>query len=123
MWIFTKYGFYSAVCARQGDGSHRQPVDPSRIMVRARSRGHLEALKERFPEAFAGCEVMETSHTDYRYRQFVAKDTWRRVVDELVEEMDYDNFKADVARFGGHDAYHDSLHDVWSVMQTFQRKG
>jgi hypothetical protein len=20
MWLFTKYGFYSAVCARQGDG-------------------------------------------------------------------------------------------------------
>jgi len=38
MWIFTKYGFYSAVCARQGDGSHGQPVDPDRIMVRARVR-------------------------------------------------------------------------------------
>jgi hypothetical protein len=48
MWLFTKYGFYSAVCARQGDGSHGQPVDPNRIMVRARMRQHLEALKERF---------------------------------------------------------------------------
>ncbi len=47
MWLFTKHGFYSAVCARQGDGSHGQSVDPDRIMVRARVRSHLEALKER----------------------------------------------------------------------------
>ena len=46
MWIFTKYGFYSAVCARQGDGRHGQPVDPNRIMVRCRVRQHLETLKE-----------------------------------------------------------------------------
>ena len=37
MWIFTKHGFFSAVCARQGDGKHGQPVDPDRIMVRAGS--------------------------------------------------------------------------------------
>jgi len=33
MWIFTRHGFFSAVCARQGDGKHGQPVDPDRIMV------------------------------------------------------------------------------------------
>jgi len=39
MWLFTKHGFFSAVCARQGNGEHGQPVDPGRIMVRARGRG------------------------------------------------------------------------------------
>ena len=24
MWIFTQHGFFSTVCARQGDGSHGQ---------------------------------------------------------------------------------------------------
>jgi len=28
MWVFTKHGFFSAVCARQGGGEHGQPVDP-----------------------------------------------------------------------------------------------
>ena len=28
MWIFTKHGFFSVVCARRGDGSHSQPVEP-----------------------------------------------------------------------------------------------
>jgi len=45
MWVFTKHGFFSAVCARQGDGTYGQPVDQDRIMVRARVRGHLEAPK------------------------------------------------------------------------------
>ena len=57
MWLFTKHGFYSAVCARQGDGSHGQPVDPDRIMVRARVRDHLEALKERFSDLLADSEI------------------------------------------------------------------
>jgi hypothetical protein len=27
MWLFTKYGFFSIVCARQGDGKQGQPID------------------------------------------------------------------------------------------------
>ena len=53
MWIFSKHGFFSAVCARQGDGGHSQPVDPVRLMVRARVRSHLEALKSQFSELLA----------------------------------------------------------------------
>ena len=48
MWIFTKYGFYSFVCARQGEGGYHEPVDPDRIMVRCRLKAHLVALKGRF---------------------------------------------------------------------------
>ncbi len=57
MWIFTKHGFYSAVCARQGDGGHNEPVDPDRIMIRGRIRGHLEALQARFPDLLGECEL------------------------------------------------------------------
>ena len=73
MWLFTKHGFYSAVCARQGDGSHGQPVDPDRIMVRARVRSQLEALKERFSDLLADCEIKEFAGTDYAFRIFVDK--------------------------------------------------
>ena len=123
MWLFTKHGFYSAVCARQGDGSHGQPVDPDRIMVRARVRGHLETLKERFSELLADSEIMEFSGTDYAYRIFVPKSVWSQVVVGLTEEMDYDNFKSKVARHQGSDGaeYEHSLHEVWSVMNRLQR--
>ena len=122
MWIFTKHGFFSAVCARQGDGNHGQPVDPDRIMVRARVRSHLESLKARFADLLADSEIMEFPGTDYAFRIFVAKPAWSRVVVGLTEEMDYDNFKSKVARHQGREGadYEHSLHEVWSVMNRLQ---
>jgi len=123
MWIFTKHGFFSAVCARQANGKQGQPVDPERIMVRARLRGHLEALKKRFPDLLSECEIQESAGTDYAYRLFVQKSAWMQVVAGLAEETDYDNFKSEVAQHQGKagSAYEHSLHDVWSVMHRLQK--
>lgn len=98
MWVFTKYGFFSAVCARQGSGKHGQPVDTNRIMVRARVRAHLESLKKRFADLLGQCEIQQFAGTDYAFRFFVAKPVWAQVLAELAEETDYDNFKSEVAR-------------------------
>ena len=123
MWVFTKHGFFSAVCARTGDGTHGQPVDPDRIMVRARLRGHLEALKERFPSMLGDSDVREFAGTDYAFRIFVAKRVWSEVLAALAQDTDYDNFKSEVARHQGRaeEAYERALHDVWSVMFRLQR--
>lgn len=123
MWLFTKYGFYSAVCARQGDGSHSRAVDPSRIMVRTRLRSHLENLQKRFPAELGAIQIMEFPGTDYACRLFVDKADWVKVVSVLVGEMDYDNFKGKVHEFQRADAsgYEEALHDVWSVMHRLQR--
>jgi hypothetical protein len=122
MWIFTKHGFFSAVCARKGDGKHGQPVDRDRIMVRARLRSHLTALKERFPVLLGACEILESAGTDYAFRLFVPKSAWVRVLAGLAEETDYDNFKSEVAHHQGKAgaAYERSLHHVWSVMHKLQ---
>ena len=122
MWVFTKHGFFSAVCARQGNGKHGRPVDPNRIMVRARVRGHLEALKKRFPELLAQCDIQEFAGTDYAFRIFVDKVVWSEVLSGLAEEADYDNFKSEVARHQGRAgaAYERALHEVWSVMNRLQ---
>jgi hypothetical protein len=124
MWIFTKHGFFSAVCARQGGGKHGQPVDPDLIMVRARVRGHLEALKKRFLDLIGQCEIQESAGTDYAFRIFVDKPVWSQVLARLNEEIDYGNFKSEVARHQGRagDAYERSLHEVWSVMNSLQKK-
>lgn len=123
MWIFTKHGFFGAVCARQGSGKHGQPVDPNRIMVRARVRAHLEALMNRFPDLLGECEVQEFAGTDYAFRIFIAKSVWSQALSSLAEETDYDNFKSEVARYKGKtgEAYERSLHDVWSVMHELQK--
>ena len=86
-------------------------------MVRRSLRQHLEALQERFSE-LAGCEIMESAHADYSYRIFVDKPVWSQVLAGLNEEMDYDNFKSEVARHQGRQgaSYERALHEVWSVM-------
>jgi hypothetical protein len=123
MWIFTKHGFFSAVCVRKGDGKQGQPVDLDRIMVRARVRGHLEALKKRFPDLIGQCEIQEFVGTDYAFRIFLDKQVWSQVVAGLAEETDYDNFKSAVARHQGRagPAYEDSLYEVWSLMNRLQK--
>lgn len=123
MWIFTRYGFFSAVCARQGDGRPDRPVDPHRIMVRARRREHLEALQDRFPELLGEAEIRTFPGADYAYRIFVPKPVWVQVLAQLAEEMDYDNFKHAVSLHqgvGGNPYVH-ALHDVWGVMHRLQR--
>lgn len=122
MWLFTKYGFFSAVCARQGDGRHSHPVDPGRIMVRARISEHLEALKARFPDLLGGCKIEEFPGSDYAYRIFTDKAVWSQVLVGLNEELDYDNFKSEVNKFQGPKGavYEHALHQVWSVMRRLQ---
>lgn len=123
MWLFTKHGFFSAVCARQGNGQHSQPVDPHRIMVRARLKSHLESLKKRFPDLLANCEIREFPGSDYAFRIFVDKPIWSQVLVGLNDELDYDNFKSEVADYQGKEgaAYEHALHEVWAVMNRLQR--
>lgn len=123
MWLFTRYGFYSAVCARRGTGEHWQPIDPDRLMVRARLREHLESLKRRFPDLLGGCDLRDFAGSDYAFRLFVEKSVWAQIVAKLAEETDYDNFKDAVAHHQARTGaeYHRALHDVWSVMYRLQR--
>lgn len=125
MWIFTRYGFFSAVCARAGDGGHGQAVDPDRVMVRTRLLSHLQNLKDRFGPILADHEIQETVGVDYAYRLFVPKSAWIRIVGELTEEIDYDNFKSEVVHYQGTEgrSYENALHDVWSVMHRLQIRG
>jgi hypothetical protein len=123
MWLFTKYGFYSVVCARRGAGQPGQTVDPERIMVRSRLHEHLQALQERLPDLLGACEIREFAGSDYAYRIFVDKAVWSQAILELTSEMDYDNFKSEVARFQGRGGreYEHALHNVWGVMHKLQR--
>lgn len=64
MWLFTQYGFFSVVCARDLTGKMKG-IDPKTFMVRARSRQHLESLQSRCAE-LRGFEIADTKNTDYR---------------------------------------------------------
>ena len=124
MWLFTKHGFFSVVCARQGDGKQGRPIDTTRLMVRARMREHLDALKKWWPEQLDGVDIRASAGTDYAFRMIVDKPAWSRVLAELALETDYDNFKSEVARHqdGAGVPYERALYDVWAVMNRLQEK-
>ena len=123
MWLFTKYGFYSVVCARQGEGQPGKPIDPNRVMVRARLKTHLEALRKRFPAQLGDVSIVEMLQTDYRYRILLKKSTWTEILAALSDELDYGNFKAAADQHLGRPGreYVDSLHDVWEIMYRLQK--
>lgn len=121
MWLFTKYGFYSVVCARKGFGEAGQPIDPDRLMVRVRARTHLEQLQARFP-SLKECQIESFPGSDYPFRLFVPKAVWAEVMKELAEDSDYSNFKSAVAREPNSQTYEDCLHDVWTTMRRLERK-
>lgn len=115
MWLFTKYGFYSAVCARV-EGSRLSPIDPNRIAVRARFREHLESLIRRFPSLIGDAEIRSYSGTDYQFRIFIPKKSWSAIVSQIADEIRYDNFKSEAESSASPPEYVDALHDVWQVV-------
>jgi len=110
MWLFSKYGFFSAVCTKE---------NPEELKVRARDVDHLRELKKNFP-MLAPFEISESPKADYRCRMIVPKAIWTKVCEALAEDIDYDNFKSGVAAHRGRDAYEHALHEIWSVMYGVQ---
>ena len=113
MWVFTRYGFFSSVGARNPDGG----IEQEAVVIRARSQQHMQNLQVRFPDLAAG-EIISTPDGDYPYRQILAKDNWAAILRELALEMEWVNFRSDVAAYQGADGQHylDAIRDVWDRM-------
>ncbi len=113
----TKYGFFSVVCAREGDGGIGQRVDLTKVMVRARDKAHLKNLMERCPNWLHGHTIHESDNSDYPCRIFMQKNIWEMIVSDIIKEMDYDNFKSEVHRGELTDPrYEDALMSTWGTM-------
>ena len=122
MWLFTRWGFYSCACARQGDGGHHDEIDPHGLVVRARLRSHLEALQTHLPDLVGGCEIKEYLDADYKYRIFVDKSIWSQVMISLSQELHYDNFREEMVQEHSMDdpAYVKRLNEIAKIMTKLQ---
>jgi hypothetical protein len=112
MWVFTKYGFYSAVCARDKRGK----IDRKNVVIRSRRRDHLQRLIDQVPELAS--PILDHAGTDYAYRIVVPKSTWQGALDSLAADIDYDNFKGSVKD----PDYLSLLHEVWAAGMRLQRE-
>lgn len=104
MWLFTKHGFYSATRSKTTKGF---------MQIRARCRGDLENLQQRF--GLSG-KIIETPEADYRWRILCRPSTWEMLAVKLAQDVDYSNFKNSV----GDDQHDKPLMAVWSAMHRFQ---
>jgi hypothetical protein len=101
MWIFHPKGFVSIVTC---------PEDNSKLLVRGRVAGDVEKM---FPNAV----VTVTPKRDYRFRAVMSRAAVRNRLRDLVDAIDYDNFK-DACPAERHDSYL----DIWTTMYWLQQR-
>ena len=108
MWLFTTQGFYSVV-------EHRR--DPERLVVRARAKEDLEALRSWIPNV----EPHSDTTADYLWRAVVTRAEWVVALAQMASEIDYPNFKAAVAQRQGTEraCYYT---EIWQVLRRIQRE-
>lgn len=104
MWLFTRYGFFSV-----------SAVDKKKLAIRARSRRHLELLRNRLP-FLKRYSIEESPLKDYRYRMTVPKNVWVDAMMTLCIEQRWGNFKNEAERFQHDLVYNEALHDIWHRM-------
>lgn len=109
MWLFTRNGFYSVVLAAPED---HQP--PSTLAVRARVRDDLEALCA--DKSLLITKIHETPHRDYPYRCYMLRAEFSKLLAKLGNEIDYSNFKDEVAERQGEARAHWYTR-VWAIMR------
>lgn len=112
MWLITPVGFFSMV---------RKPTDTKTqtLTVRARVRSDLEALKAQYLPELG--EIQDCAANDYRFRAVASQAAVAQAMARLVQDLDYSNFKDEVARRQGR-SRSDLYHDVWSVLCRLQKK-
>ena len=122
MWIASRYGWVSIVCARADEG--KGDIDTETMMIRGRRKEHLEALQNAF-EDLAPYSIIESHGTDYLYRIVCPKQVAKNLVSELVEEIEWGNFKGEAAKFAKGNFpdsdYVSALHKTWGVMYDIQK--
>lgn len=118
MWIFTKYGFYSVVCGAAESGE----ADPTIIMIRARSKKHLQNLVERFEHLLSRKNIKVSNDTDYKYRVITTQVIWKWILNDINSEIDYTNFKEKVGESLPTDhSYSTALRQIWGICRNLQK--
>jgi hypothetical protein len=107
MWICSQHGFYSIVSDAEKSGY---------LLVRSRDRQHLEKILDWQDSP----PVLHTPDNDYPYRVSLPRDAVLWLLGDIVESIDYPNFKNRVdynCKYGPQDSwYARALHSAWSVM-------
>jgi hypothetical protein len=106
MWIASTSGFFSIV-------QHRDL--PDRIMVRSRVKKDLESL-------FDLCRIIHTPDGDYHWRVLATKKEVGELFLDSLMNINYSNFKNQVAQIPEQRDKLDAYHEIWRVMWNYSTK-
>lgn len=110
MWLITAIGFFSIV-QKSTDKANNT------LTVRARVRKDLEALRQHYLPGLG--DIQESSANDYRFRATAPRTEVAHAMFDMAEALNYNNFKAEVAKMQGHKRA-SLYHDVWENLCQLQ---
>lgn len=115
MWIFSTKGFFSVV---------EQENDPDQVLIRARLKKDIQNIKRLFNglELKTG-RIIANGHFDYKYRFTADRMDWILVMNQLMLDLDYRNFKDAVYKVDSRecrDNRHAAYFQVWTTMRKLQ---
>jgi 8-oxo-dGTP pyrophosphatase MutT (NUDIX family) len=110
MWIINRIGFFSVV---------EKPEDSKTktVTVRARVRSDLDALRAKYLPSLG--PTLDHGGTDYPFRAKAPKADFADALSRLALDIDYDNFKNEVAKKQGHGRA-DLYHELWDTLRKLQ---
>lgn len=110
MWLITQIGFFSIV---------QKPSDKQTdtLTIRSRVRSDLVALKQRYLPGLGA--IQDSDETDYRFRAVVPRAEVSAAMARMVADLDYSNFKSEVAKKQGNERA-GLYHQVWNVLHQLQ---
>jgi len=96
----------------------RDDIKAGTLTIRTRVKSDLDALRQKYLPSLG--EVAENAGTDYRFRAKAQRDDVSRALAKIVHELDYENFKNEVADKQG--KYRASVYGkVWNVIYDLQK--
>ncbi len=110
MWLITNFGFFSIVEKPDDQGS-------GTLTIRARVKTDLESLRDRYLPELG--EIVTSEDTDYKYRAKVSRTEFADAASQIVQDIDYTNFKNSVAETQGARRAH-AYGKVWNVLYDLQ---
>ena len=103
MWVFLNNSFLSIVENRN---------NKDELLVRSRIKGDIEKV---FPDS----DVFEIENADYKYRSYIKKTDVSSKLKNLVEEINYDNFKNSISP--DKSERYKSYLNVWTELRKLQK--
>ena len=98
--------------------------DPNIVIVRARIEKDIKNIQKMFvDQGYERPEILQIRHSDYKFRVFVSRKEWIKVITKLMADLHYTNFKDAVIQEDAIEIMQlrdEAYTGIWSIMYRLQ---